>query len=370
MESFVFNGTTFVEKSHVEPHSCSYENGNNDTALLTPRNASISTDNCTYTGTINIGHETLSVEPCNTNRHIRDFFIDTPENLTCCHILTQMNVTKLDEEPDDSKFYPNKTYAPYLSNITDRNIPYDTVITYTVFFYYTPQFAAVTPDIMGWIEDVIADTNEGYNNSMIPLKAKYFCHRQIQIQEQDVSGYTVLDKFENLGEAMGRGDGATNLRGSADIAVLLVVEFELCGKAYGIGSIAEGKALCVVKKSCAIAQHSFGHEIAHLMGANHNHDPTADSTTTPYPWASGHLIASGPNDVGLRTIMSYSKDGHEKRVNYYSNPNVIHPITGTPTGLLGISNVALLITQAAPTDFLSHLGDESGTCDPTPSMCH
>ena len=157
-----------------------------------------------------------------------------------------MNVTKFDEELDDSMFYSNQTYAPYLPNITDRNIDYGvvTVTTYTVFFYYTPQFAAVTPDIMSWIEEVIADTNEGYDNSEIPLKAKYFCHRQIQIQEQDVSGYTILEKFENLGEKMGRGDGATNLRGSADIAVLLVVEFELCGKAYGIGSLADGKALC------------------------------------------------------------------------------------------------------------------------------
>ena len=58
----------------------------------------------------------------------------------------------------------------------------------------------------------------------------------------------------------------------------------------------------------------------------------------------GHLIEAGTAATGVRTILAYDALGHRLRVNYYSNPAVIYPGTGTPTGVQGVSNNAAVIT--------------------------
>ena len=69
---------------------------------------------------------------------------------------------------------------------------------------------------------------------------------------------------------------------------------------------------------------------------------------------------SGTNSNGYRTILAYSSEGHRHRVNYNSNPNVILPDTGTPTGLAGISDNAAVLTRNR--FMLAALGDESAGC--------
>ena len=70
----------------------------------------------------------------------------------------------------------------------------------------------------------------------------------------------------------------------------------------------------------------------------------------------------GTNQVstGYRTIMSYNAPGHETRVNYFSNPNVTFPQTGTATGVANISNnAAVLIKNRFK---IASVGDESVNC--------
>ena len=59
--------------------------------------------------------------------------------------------------------------------------------------------------------------------------------------------------------------------------------------------------------------------------------------------------------------MGYNADGHGHRVNYYSNPDVILPDTGTPTGVAGTSNNAAVLTRNR--FMMAALGDESASCD-------
>ena len=61
-------------------------------------------------------------------------------------------------------------------------------------------------------------------------------------------------------------------------------------------------------------------------------------------WSHGHLIKAGSGAAGVRSILAYRTVGHETRVNYYSNPYVKYPATGTPTGVRGISDNAAVIT--------------------------
>ena len=91
----------------------------------------------------------------------------------------------------------------------------------------------------------------------------------------------------------------------------------------------------VTKKSCATGYYSFGHEIGHNFGAHHNPEIVNNNY---YYDGHAHLIDKGiaSNSTGYRTILAYNAAGHEKRVNYYSNPSVIFPPTNTPTGVVGI----------------------------------
>ena len=50
-----------------------------------------------------------------------------------------------------------------------------TKATFSVMFYYTPTFASVTTDIDGFIDQVLAETNQGYLNSGVALEAVRMC---------------------------------------------------------------------------------------------------------------------------------------------------------------------------------------------------
>ena len=50
-----------------------------------------------------------------------------------------------------------------------------TKATYSVMFYYTPTFASITTDIDGFIDQVLAETNQGYLNSGVALEAVRLC---------------------------------------------------------------------------------------------------------------------------------------------------------------------------------------------------
>ena len=109
----------------------------------------------------------------------------------------------------------------------------------------------------------------------------------------------------------------------------------------------------------SIGYFSFGHEVGHNLGADHNPSVVPKSLKGD---GHGHLIT--PQGLtartGYRTIMSYYAWGHRTRVNYWSSPNIIFPVTGTPTGVAGISDNARILTKNRFT--VAAYGDETGTC--------
>jgi len=154
--------------------------------------------------------------------------------------------------------------------------------------------------------------------------------------------------------------GASTVRDTADTAALITLNLDYCGLAY-TNVLSSGSSLSVTKKSCATGYYSFGHEIGHNIAALHNpeaHTASLVSSWT-YSYAFGHLIAKGSASTGARTVMAYNAAGHSTRVNYWSNPAVNYPITGTPTGVAGVSNNAALLTLRRYT--LAAVGDESST---------
>merc|ERR1719445_896711 len=93
------------------------------------------------------------------------------------------------------------------------------------------------------------------------------------------------------------------------------------------------------------------------MGLAHNPEET---TNTAFSQGHGHLIQKGSAPRGYRTILAYSAQGHRDRKNYYSNPAVLLPETGTPTGKVGVSNNAAVLNMNRFR--MAGVGDESSAC--------
>ena len=99
----------------------------------------------------------------------------------------------------------------------------------------------------------------------------------------------------------------------------------------------DGMTIGWTEKPC-VRSHTVAHELGHNFGANHD---TATDTSHLFNYGHGHLIEKGNASMGYNTIMAYGRSGYSANANYYSNPDVIHPVTGTPTGVEGVEGVTL-----------------------------
>jgi hypothetical protein len=222
-----------------------------------------------------------------------------------------------------------------------------TLVEYSVKIYYTAEVEADTADLEGFIQLIIAETNQGYINSNIPLRVKSHCPEKVTSIIESGNMEYLLEDLTNLNNDL------AVTRDGADVAALIALYADGCGLAW-FDALANGQTFSITKKSCATGYYSFGHEIGHNIGATH--DPYAGSNNV-FPYGHGHLIEAGAASTGLRTIMGYARTGHDTRVNWWSNPDVIHPETLTPTGVVGLSNNAAVLTMRRFE--LAMIGDES-----------
>ena len=225
--------------------------------------------------------------------------------------------------------------------------------------YYTPEFAAATDDIEEFIDKMIEETNQGYINSKLPITVTKFCSELASISEHCVDPNSLLEAFLSMKGSYWGGHWNSDwgaLRNTADAATLLVLNHKDCGQGC-YATYNHGDTFSWVKKDCAIRWFTLGHELGHNLGAGHNIEAPG---RVNFRYGRGHLIEKGKYYTGLNTIMAYPRQGHEIRTNYYSNPDVIHPLTGTPTGERSRSNNAAVIWRNIAK--LAAIGDESGSC--------
>ena len=84
---------------------------------------------------------------------------------------------------------------------------------------FSGQFAAVTADPRTFIEQVIAETNQGYSNSGVPLRARLHCAIQTDLPDGMEASQT-LAMFKNSKNKM-----YEMIRHSADASILLVNQY-------------------------------------------------------------------------------------------------------------------------------------------------
>ena len=269
------------------------------------------------------------------------------------HVFKEIDIDNLDSE--DTAIFTNsgRRQGGRMLAVIDNT----TVVTYSVQIYYTKEFAAVTPDIQGWMDAVIAETNQGYINSNVPLRVKKHCTEQADLPD-GTDASILLDSLSSFKPTQ------IETLNSADVGVLIVNSFSdsrSCGVGW-LDVIDQKKTFSVMNKGCALGYYTFGHEIGHNIGLMHD---KAAGVNPTYSYGHGYHIDKGTSTTGYRTILAYYKDGYRTRKNYYSNPSVIFPPTGTRTGDAKTANNALLLMQQRFK--LAAVGDESMSCKSTAS---
>ena len=103
------------------------------------------------------------------------------------HTWREFNISSFDadssvelglEESADRKVFESEFESSGLEDTT-------TQATFSVMFYHTQDFQAITPDIPGYIDQVLAETNQGYANSQVPLTVTRFCIEPARHHQRD-----------------------------------------------------------------------------------------------------------------------------------------------------------------------------------------
>jgi len=218
----------------------------------------------------------------------------------------------------------------------------ETIVTFSVKYYYTRQFAAVTDDIELYMDQVTAETNQGYINSLIPVRIKIHCIEAADLDDIR-GGSEMLSAFKNL-----KGN-VEALRGGADAAALIIDDFAYCGIGY-LDSWRSGNTVTAQKKSCALGYYTMGHELGHNFGCHHDRETTSSGR---YEYGYGAFIESP-----YRTCMAYSKTGFYRKANIYSSP--VATWQGVISGSATEDNARVIRENRFG---MAAVGDESGTCD-------
>merc|ERR550532_2052568 len=284
----------------------------------------------------------------------RDFIIE-PNLDECdgCHVVIEENQDAfphdLAETPPPLSGEETRSNAALLDmGKTDQT----TLVTYSIMLYYTPEVKADVDDIRLMADQVIATTNQGYINSEIPLRAVLHC---IEETKEPESAFTLDNRDQGrLGYFRQYKDGGNNLRGSADAAVLIVKDAQgVCGVGYKLrdASNYDDWMVSLTELSCALGGYTFGHELGHNMGLDH--DKYADVTRNT-PYSQGYHLPG----TRYRTILAYSHGDHRLRANHYSNPRV--NFQDVATGDAETADAARRMTEIR--FVIGAIGDESETC--------
>jgi hypothetical protein len=215
--------------------------------------------------------------------------------------------------------------APPLTALADDGSLIDVLVAYTPSARNAVGGAA---NMQSLINLAIAETNAAYANSQVAQRLRLVHAVEVNYIESG-SFNTDLNRLRLPSD--GYLDEVHPLRNNyrADVASLWINDSQFCGLAYlmtSVSSFFEAWAFSVVHHACATGYYSFGHELGHNMGSEHDRANAAGPGA--YPYSYGYQAP----DQSFRTIMAYNCPTINcPRLPYFSNPAVFY--NGQPTGV-------------------------------------
>ena len=193
--------------------------------------------------------------------------------------------------------------------------------------------------IEGVITLAVAETNKAYELSGIPTKLRLVkTHFDASYNDYANQWEDTLSYIRNNGD--GKIDYVHAMRDQygADFVVMLVDTGSYCGIGYKPSTPTAGDAFSLTQWSCATGYYSFGHEIGHNMGCNHDKSAAGGET-------GGSNYGYQDPRSQFRSILSYDCNPSCPRIQYFSNPNINY--NGRPVGSASANNAALIRSNLA-----------------------
>ncbi len=190
----------------------------------------------------------------------------------------------------------------------------DTLVVYST---AAKNVSGGTSGMQSKINLAVTETNDAYNFSGVN-------HRLVLVHTEEMIGYNEPSSFSQILTDLratndGDMDNVHQLRDQygADVVAMICQNGQYCGIAYLMTNVSPNfasSAFSVTNYSCATGYYSFGHEIGHNMGSNH--DPQ-NASSGAYSYSFGFRTSNNQ----YRTIMAYSPGTRIKR---FSSPNVTY----------------------------------------------
>ena len=227
---------------------------------------------------------------------------------------------------------PTPTPTPTPTLIPPTTV--DGKIIIDVMVAYPSTVASAVADIAALVTLAVAETNQAYINSGVKIQMNLVGAVPISYSEVGKDYQTMLSDVTASPEVKLKRDSL-----GADVVIMLTTNPAYCGMAYLMPTA--DMAFGVVNYSCATGYYSFGHEIGHIQGLQH--DPVTSPGT--YPLAYGHGYQSTNSSPSWRTIMAYNCSPSCARLQYFSSPNLTYNglAMGTPT----VSDNARVLSETA-----------------------
>jgi hypothetical protein len=237
---------------------------------------------------------------------------------------------------DESRFPPDGEPIPV--NIPTRETTRDFGIaaaddgsTFDVMVVYTPAARAAaggTTAMNALINLAVSETNTAYSRSGVIPRVRLVHAEEVAYTESRTFS-TDLNRLRNPSDGFMDNVHALRNAHGADLVSLFIEGTSLCGIAYLMlnqSNAFEAFAFSVVARICATGNYTFGHELGHNMGLQHDR---ADA-----PGNGVFLFSHGYVDIphNFRDIMGTQTSCITcVRIQNFSNPNVT--FNGFPTGV-------------------------------------
>ncbi|MBR4563876.1 MAG: zinc-dependent metalloprotease [Paludibacteraceae bacterium] len=239
------------------------------------------------------------------------------------YILEKIN---MDDVPEDAEpLLQENIFTTSLS----REVNSTDTAHLRILVMYTPEALPYASNMINKVYLEINNGNTSFNNSDIKAKFEIAYVGQTEDSESGFTFSQLLSKYRINGDGLFDEVHTLRNRYSADICVLLVKNYEYCGKGYVGASANTAFAVVNVYSACS-NKFSFTHEIGHNVGCTHD---TIASPSTSYNHGYQHYI-EGDNANSWRTMMAYDTLCFTgcRRIPYWSNPNINY--NGFPTGTI------------------------------------